>query len=185
MSGDIKIIQLQEVNVQNKRELQKIENEYICKEIGNPLCLNTFRSFVSEEQLKEERHRYREQNKEYLNEQMKLYRINNIEKIKEMRKQYSSTNKDKIKEGNHRYYEQNKEYLSEQMKLYKINHSEKIKELRRQYSSANKEKIRAKKSIKYSCCCGSENILYDHKSRHERSQKHLNFLNNQSKLEEK
>ena len=52
-SGDIQIIQLKEVHALNKRELQKIENDFICDEIGNPLCLNTIRAYIDEQQKKE------------------------------------------------------------------------------------------------------------------------------------
>ena len=55
ISGAIKIIQLAEVNASSKRELEKVENDYICQEIENTLCLNTNRSYVSEEQNKDEK----------------------------------------------------------------------------------------------------------------------------------
>ena len=44
------IILIGEVNVQNKRELTKIENEYIQKELNNVLCMNTFGAYHTEEE---------------------------------------------------------------------------------------------------------------------------------------
>jgi len=39
--GDIRIILIEEVSVNTKQELVKIENAYIEKNLNNPLCLNT------------------------------------------------------------------------------------------------------------------------------------------------
>ena len=52
-AGIVKIIQLEEVNVVNKRELEKIENDYILKEINNPLCLNTNYAVFNDEKRKD------------------------------------------------------------------------------------------------------------------------------------
>ena len=44
------IILIGEVNVQNKRELTKIENEYIQMELNNVLCMNTIGAYRTEEE---------------------------------------------------------------------------------------------------------------------------------------
>jgi hypothetical protein len=48
---------------------------------------------------------------------------------------------------------------------------------KKQYREENKEKLNKKKSEKFKCVCG---IFYTrgHKTRHERSKKHINFINN-------
>ena len=82
-SGEIKIIQLAEINVKNKRELEKLENEYIEKEINNVLCLNTHKSFLSYEDKVirnfKYQEKYREENKDILREKHKEYRKQNHE----------------------------------------------------------------------------------------------------------
>ena len=71
---------------------------------------------------------------------------------------YRIQNKEKIKEKDKKYYNNNKEKLNEQSKeYYKVN-IDKIKEL-------------------FNCNCGGK-FSFGHKSRHERSKKHINFINN-------
>ena len=76
-SGDVFIILIEEVSVANKRELEKIENEYIQKELNNILCLNTNSSYISkaEKQLK-------------INERCAVYRNNNKEALHDKKKMY-------------------------------------------------------------------------------------------------
>ena len=71
-SGEVKIILLEEVNVDNKRQLEKIENDYICKELENPLCMNTLRSFVTNEETRKGKKNYCEQNKEKIKQKRKF-----------------------------------------------------------------------------------------------------------------
>ena len=47
--GDIKIELVDEPKVNNKRELEKIENMYILQYINNPLCVNTIKSYIASE----------------------------------------------------------------------------------------------------------------------------------------
>ena len=51
-SGQINIILIEEVNVENKQQLLKVENKHIITHLNNPLCLNTYRSYTSTEQKK-------------------------------------------------------------------------------------------------------------------------------------
>ena len=46
-NGDIKILLIEEVSVDNKRELETLENEYIQKELKNVLCINTRSSILN------------------------------------------------------------------------------------------------------------------------------------------
>ena len=56
-AGDIKIEEVERPQVSSKRELEKIENDYILQHINDELCINTIRSFISEE----ERHEWRQE----------------------------------------------------------------------------------------------------------------------------
>ena len=40
-SGDIKIVLVKEVSVENKNQLERIQNEFIEKELNNLYCINT------------------------------------------------------------------------------------------------------------------------------------------------
>jgi hypothetical protein len=86
----------------------------------------------------------------------KEYRQDNKEKIKEQQKQYQQDNKEKIKEKNKQHYENNKEIIKEQKKQYQQDNKEKIKE-------------------KYICECGIASTI-GHKSRHNKSIKHQDYL---------
>ena len=101
-AGDIKLVLMEEVTVQNKDELHKIENGYIEKELGNPLCLNTRPSFV-EGTKQEKRHQYYENNKESLRPLYREYREKNKEKVKEIKKRWEQENKEKVKEYKKRW----------------------------------------------------------------------------------
>jgi len=113
--------------------------------------------------------------KEY-KEKSKKYREDNKEKSKK----YYEDNKEKIKEKSKKYREDNKETL----KKYYEDNKEKIKETSKQYYEDNKEKIKIQihksNNIKYACICGST-IKKGNKARHERTQKHIDFINNQTK----
>ena len=84
----------------------------------------------------------------------KQYKLNNKEKIKEYDKKYRLKNNDKIKE----YYQINKDKIKEYQKEY--------------YENKIKKKI--------TCSCGSK-YIYTSKSRHLKTKKHQNFINNQNK----
>jgi hypothetical protein len=92
----------------------------------------------------------------------KEYREDNKKKIKEKRE----NNKDILKEYNKKRYENNKVKIKEKNKKYYEIHKEEIK-----------EKISEKSKEKYKCFCGSE-IVKCTKARHERTNKHISFINN-------
>ena len=147
INREIKIIQLAEINVKNKRELEKIENDYIQKEISNVLCLNTNKSFLSPEDKIirnfKYQEKYREQNKEILKE-----------KAKERR------------ELNHDYYLQ---YDRDRLKNQE----------RREY---NIRKCKEFRSNIYKCVCGSS-FKMDSKTKHFKSNKHLEYIEQQQETE--
>jgi len=74
----------------NKREAEAEENR-IMIELGS--TLNSNKSYITEEQKKEDRKEYYELNKEELNKKMKEYREKNKEILSEKSKQYYQENK--------------------------------------------------------------------------------------------
>lgn len=77
------------------------------------------------------------------------------------KKEYYNDNKDKIKILNREYKNNNKDKIAERNKIYRQKNMDKKKE-------------------KYTCECGSELTLCK-KSRHEKSIKHMNYINNLNK----
>ena len=72
-SGDIRILLIEEVNVENKRELQKIENEYIQKELKNVLCINTRSSFLTPDNRLQQRIKSDKKYRDTHKEERKIY----------------------------------------------------------------------------------------------------------------
>ena len=177
-NGDIKIILIEEVNVKNKRELERVETEHICKEIGNPLCLNTKRPYLSDEQVNEEKKKYNYENRERISAHKKEAYEQNKEEILEKCKQYRLDNKDKLAIFHKQYREQNREKLLEQKKQYWFDNKEEINDKRREHYVDNKEKILEKQKEKCTCICGLTLRKQDLR-RHERSQKHIKFIEEQ------
>ena len=91
----------------------------------------------------------------------KKYNIVNVDAIREHKKQYAIDNKDAI-----RVYQ----------KQYKKNNADKQKEYKKQYNIDNNDKIKEKSKEKYTCECGSI-LTKKTKARHEKTKKHINFLN--------
>ena len=61
-------------------------------------------------------------------------------------------------------------------KEYYDSHKDEISVKRKQYREDHKDEIKEKRKEKYTCECGSTLTLI-HKSRHEKSLKHVNYLN--------
>jgi hypothetical protein len=83
------------------------------------------------------------------------------------------TKKEYMKE----YCEINKEHIKQRQKNYDFNNKEHKAQMSKQYRFNNKEKIREKKNKKTSCSCGGR-YSNSHKTRHEESIKHQNYINN-------
>lgn len=75
-------------------------------------------------------------------------------------------------EYNIKYYNDNKKSILNYQKSYREDNKEKIKKWR----DDNKEKILENASEKITCICGSC-IRKSNKSRHERTKKHIDFIN--------
>ena len=85
-------------------------------------------------------------------------------------KQYSTNNKEKLAEKNKNWYENNREYRKE----YRKEFNEKNKDKYHEYYESRKSVL----SEKHLCGCGME-YTYQHKKRHEKSQKHQDWLKQQ------
>lgn len=64
------------------------------------------------------------------------------------------------------------------MKEYYEDNREKWLEHAKKYREENHEKIREKKSEKFKCECGGR-YTHEHKSQHEKSKKHMDYIKNQ------
>lgn len=82
------------------------------------------------------------------------------------------------KDSNKQYYEDNKEIICEKKKQYRQDNNQKINERKRQHYNDNKDKINEQRKQPMICICGSE-IQKVEKARHEKSQKHKSFIENQ------
>lgn len=92
-----KIILVEECKCNNKNQLRKKEDEYI----RNMDCINKNKAFITDEEKKQYKQQYYEDNKHNILEQVKQnYEQNKDNKLQQMKQ----------------YYEQNKEKLLEQMK---------------------------------------------------------------------
>jgi len=99
----------------------------------------------------------------------------------------------KKQDYDNQYYKDNKERIAERKKLYRQNNSEKVleqekisrdknkdkrSEIDKRYYKDNKEKINERRNTKYICICGSC-IRKGEKAPHERTKKHIKFLESQ------
>jgi len=175
--NNFKCIVIKEFPCNNKTELV-IEEEKHRKELQSNL--NSIRCFNTIEDTKEQKKEYYENNKESIKEHIKEYKKVNKEQINEKAKEYYKVNKEQIFEYKKEYYQTNKELI----KKYQENNKEKINEKAKEYRENNKEKIKKyyelnkeKLKEKMTCNCGSI-IRKSDKSKHEKTLKHINFINN-------
>ena len=128
---------LEEQEIKTKEEY---EQEYICK--FKDISLNSVDAFISDEDLKLKKQKYREQLKEHHKELKKKWDENNKEHVQEYKKEYRINNIEKIKSykksHNKDYYEKNKEKILEKQKKYAEANKEKIKEYHHKYNLSKK-----------------------------------------------
>ena len=158
-SSQINIILIEDVTVENKQQLLREENRYIIKHIDNPLCLNTYRSYVSSEERKEEAKQYYNENKDY---------------IKLLGKQYYNKNKDNILQRHHKNYEQNKEEIKIRNHMIYENNCERIKERNIKYWHEHADELNNRRKEKIQCECGQLLSKWNI-SKHIKSMKHINY----------
>ena len=73
------------------------------------------------------------------------------------------------------YYNDNKEKIDFQQKKYREENKDLRNEKQKEYYQSKREDILKKHSQKFKCICGCEYTKY-HKSRHENSEQHQNFI---------
>jgi len=95
----------------------------------------------------------------------------------EYKKKHYEINKEQIKANVKEYQRQNKENIKELKKQYFQDNKDYFKEKHRENYEKNKEDINNKRKEKYICQCGSSIRIAD-KSRHEKSKKHVDYVNN-------
>jgi len=94
-----------------------------------------------------------------------------IEELVNYIKEYCAKNKEKKKE----YNQKNKEQIAERSKEYYQTHKEQIAEKDKIYYDKYKELILEKRKKTYECPCGSI-CCKSHKTRHEKTIKHISFI---------
>lgn len=116
---------------------------------------------------------YYENNKEHY----KQYRKENKEQLAEKKKDYYEDNKEAIQNYKKQYHIDNKQKIINKVKLYYENNKEKVLDYQKQYCEKNKELIRERLKETVTCECGC--IITKNKlPRHQKTQKHLNAINN-------
>jgi len=107
-------------------------------------------------------------------EQKKQWFQDNAEHSKELHKKYYQDNFERLNEKNKQYAKDNSEKIAEYQKEYREAHKEQKKELDKNYRTDNAEQIAERRNAVITCECGVE-FTQSNKSRHNKSQKHINF----------
>lgn len=123
-NGDAYIELIEEVEIEDKHALHKLEGQHIKNTIN---CINKLIAGRTDKEYVEDNHK----------------------KIKEYKKQYAEDNKDKIKEWQKKYREMNKEHIKKSSKMYRDSNKEYIKKKDREYYLKNAEKIKEKRRMYY------------------------------------
>ena len=95
------------------------------------------------------------------------------------RKEYYEDNRDAIHAKHKQYYEDNKDTISEQRKQYRENNEDTIRAARKRYYEDNKHAILLKRHEKHDCPCGGR-FTHGDRVKHERTQKHQEYLSSRS-----
>ena len=167
---NVKIILIQEFNLQNKQQLLREEDKMIQLHLNNENCLNVIRPFYGLTRS-DQKKLYKEEHKEHLSEKNKEYYIRTHQERLEYHKKYRENNKEKIKNMKKEYYQNNKEKVIEKTNQYRNENLEKCKTRRKELYEINKEKV--------ICICGSQ-FNKDSVIKHEKTKKHLLFVENNS-----
>ena len=201
---NIKIILIKEVNVDNRNQLLKAENDIIEECLKDEKCLNSIRSWtgLNTNDMKEYRKLYNEKFKDEISSVNKKYKQKYYETYKDEilneHKTYYQNNRDKVLENKKIYNNQNKEKILEYKAIYNVNNKTKIKEKLKQYYEENKdkldennlkyyyqnkEKINQFRKEKVQCICGCL-IRKDGMKEHQITKKHKTFIQNQQQESE-
>jgi len=164
-----------------KRYLNKIGNYVTSFEIlkyGDAYIEILFEGeFESKYALKQKEGKYQREmdcvNKNIAGRTYKEWEEENKEKRSEQHKKWEEENKEKRSEQHTQYRKENKPQIAEKQKKYNENH----KEEKKQYDALRREKNKEQLKQRHECKCGGYFCIGD-KSKHEKTKKHLAFLQN-------
>lgn len=128
-----------------------------------------------------ERERFHIENNECVNKSLpsrKMKEYNQLAAVKESKRLYKQNNKDKAKE----YYIRTREHILAREKEYRIQNRDRINEYDKQRYQIRKHELLAKAKEKYTCECGTEGTI-GHKAKHEKSQRHITFLESKATVQ--
>jgi hypothetical protein len=175
---------------ENRTQLEQEEGRQIKAHCAT---LNVNRSYTSPEVIKEQKGQYTIDNKELIYQKNKEYYQRHKERLRILKNQYNYDNKERIKQYHLNHSEHKKAlemfkfdcacggrythinvntHRKTQRHINFINPLNDNKEKIKQYRIDNKEKERAI----HNCICGV-NYTRDHRSRHNKTKKHINFIN--------
>jgi len=166
---------LQEAELNNKREAEQLERQWIEK--LKPSCnfeISYGINKTNKEMDKYKQSWYQAHKPELLAKAKAHYEEHKEEKI-EYQKKYYVENKDKIGDYNKKYQEENSELLKAQKKLYREKNTEMLKQGHKEWREKNKEKLQEQNSHKFDCECGMTYISKN-KARHYRSKRHEELM---------
>ena len=143
-----------------KEELRRKEGEYI----KNTDCVN---KIIAGRTVKQ----YREDNKDIISKNAKIYK----EEHKERLIQYRKDNAEYFNQKKREQYIANKESINERHRQHYLENKESISSKHKEHYQQNKERVLANQAQKIECPCGSIHRKGD-KAKHEKSQKHQNYL---------
>jgi lipopolysaccharide export LptBFGC system permease protein LptF len=98
-------------------------------------------------------------------------------------KEWRNDNKEKLALDKKAYFNEHKSEISEYKRKYAQQHKDKIAQYQKQDKESNRKRITQNSAITMQCACGSIFRIND-KARHERSQKHHNYLEDMGALHE-
>jgi hypothetical protein len=133
IAGDwskVRILLIEEFSCENKDQLRRKEDEYIQKELNNPLCLNVLHAVLNVEKRKAKEREYKQE-----------YRAEHLDEIRERDKAYYEENREEIREKQAEYYVENAETIKEQAREYRAEHREECKARDRAYYEAHKDEF--------------------------------------------
>ena len=90
--------------------------------------------------------------------------------------EWKEDNREKLLQGKREDYQRNKERYNKRSKEDYHKNREKYRQLKKEWYEKNKEKIRQQRNKKVTCECGCTYTL-SNKRQHERSKKHIKFIN--------
>ena len=101
------------------------------------------------------------------------------EEFKKMKSENDKRYREKHKEELKIYREKNKEKITIQRKERYENNKEEILQKTKEYREKHNEEIKFNKGALHTCVCGI-NYTHSHKTRHEKTKKHQEFIQNQN-----